>query len=395
MTFNLEFKFNYIILNTFDIIATTLFGLEELLASELRELGVTDIEILNRAVRYKGDLALLYKSNYSLRTALKILKPIASFDARNEQKLYEEIRKIRWDEFITPKQTLAIDGTTSGEVFTHSKYVALKSKDAIVDQFRDKYGVRPSVDTENPDLQINIHIYNTTCSVSLDSSGTNLGKRGYRQSMFIAPLSEVLAAGIILLSGWDKQCNFLDPMCGSGTIPIEAALIAGNIPPGRLRHFGFEKWNDFNSELWYKIKKEADSKIIPFKFKITGKDNDKEAIEVSIQNAKRAGMENMITFEQQDFLKSDSFVDNTILILNPPYGERLKEKEEIIPFYKEIGTKLKHFYMGCDAWIISGNLEAIKFIGLKPSRKIKIFNGPIECKLHKYELYKGSNKSNK
>lgn len=377
-------------MKTFSIIATTLFGLEEVLAKEIQELGASDIEILNRAVKYSGDQAMLYKSNLHLRTALKVLKPIFNFTAFNEQQLYDGIKKLKWDEFITPDQTLAVDGTSHSEIFTHSKYIALKTKDAIVDQFREKYKVRPSVDVENPDLQINVHITETYCTISLDSSGVHLGKRGYRQAQTMAPISETMAAGIILMSGWDKKSDFLDPMCGSGTFPIEAALIAANMAPGRQRHFAFEKWKDFDVALWNSIKEEGEKKIISFEGKITGRDVDTGAVRIAGHNAERAEVNKMVTFEHKDFLQDDTVTENSILIMNPPYGERLNEEDEMIPFYKEIGTKLKHFYMGCDAWIISGNLEAIKFVGLKPSRKIKLFNGAIECRLHKYQMYKGS-----
>ncbi len=379
----------------FEIIATTLFGLEETLAKELQDIGATEIEILNRAVKYKGDQALLYKSNLLLRTALKVLKPINSFNAVNEQELYDGIKRIRWDQYMSPYHTLAIDGHTTGDYFRHSKYVALKSKDAVVDQFREKYSIRPDVDTVNPHLLINIHIINTTCSVSLDSSGDNLGKRGYRLHMTLAPLSEPLAAGMLLLSGWDKNSDFLDPMCGSGTIPIEAALLAHNIPVGRLRRFGFEKWRDFDPLLWEKIRNEANAQIKPFNGKIMGRDVDKSTIEISKKNAKIAGVEKMIQFETADFLTSEITMDHGTILMNPPYGDRLKEIEEITPFYKSIGSKLKNFYQGCDAWIISGNLESIKFVGLKPSKKIKLFNGQIECRLHKFELYQGSKTQDK
>lgn len=377
-------------MKTFSIIATTLFGLEEVLAKEIQELGASDIEILNRAVKYSGDQAMLYKSNLHLRTALKVLKPIFTFTAFNEQQLYDGIKKLKWDEFITPDQTLAVDGTTNSEIFKHSKYIALKTKDAIVDQFREKYKVRPSVDVENPDLQINVHITETYCTISLDSSGVHLGKRGYRQAQTMAPISETMAAGIILMSGWDKKCDFLDPMCGSGTFPIEAALIAANMAPGRQRHFAFEKWKDFDAALWNSIKEEGEKKIISFESKITGRDIDAGAVRIAGHNAERAEVKKIVTFEHKDFLQNDELTEQSIIMMNPPYGERLNEEDEMIPFYKEIGTKFKHFYMGCDAWIISGNLDAIKFIGLKPSRKIKLFNGSIECRLHKYQMYKGS-----
>jgi putative N6-adenine-specific DNA methylase len=379
-------------LKTFDIIATTQFGLEGVLAAELNELGANDIEILSRAVKFRGDLALLYKCNLYLRTALKVLKPISTFDALNDQELYNGVKKIDWSEFLTTDQTFAIDGTTSGEVFTHSKFVALKSKDAIADQFREIDGIRPSIDVDNPDLQINIHIAEIACSVSIDSTGLPLSKRGYRLEQIFAPISEVLAAGIILLSGWDKKSNFFDPMCGSGTFSIEAALIAQNIPNGRLRHFAFEKWKDFDAELWELIKTGADSKIKLFTGKIFASDIEKRAVEIAVQNARRAGVEDLITFKNSDFLASTLEDEPGIIVLNPPYGERL-QNDDIVGFYQEIGTRLKHFYNGCDAWIISANLEALKFIGLKPSRKIKLYNGQLECKLHKYELYRGSKRT--
>lgn len=376
-------------MKNFDIIATTQFGLEGVLAAELNELGANDIEILSRAVKFRGDLTLLYKCNLYLRTALKILKPIATFEALNEQDLYNKVKKIDWSEFLTTDQTFAIDGTTSGEVFTHSKFVALKSKDAIVDQFREIDGIRPSINVDDPDLQINIHISEVACSVSIDSTGLPLSKRGYRLEQIFAPISEVLAAGIILLSGWDKKSNFFDPMCGSGTFSIEAALIAQNIPNGRLRHFAFEKWKDFDAALWDQIKIEAESKIRPFEGKIFASDIEKRAVEIAVQNSRRAGVEALISFKNSDFLSSILESDPGIIVLNPPYGERL-QSDDIVEFYKEIGTRLKHFYNGCDAWIISANLEALKFIGLKPSRKIKLYNGQLECKLNKYELYRGS-----
>lgn len=379
----------------FELIATTLFGLEEILASELRELGATDIEILIRAVKFKGGQALLYKSNLHLRTALKVLKPFAQFNIRTDNDLYEEIKKINWEKYLSVEGTLAIEATVSGEYFTHSQFVALKSKDAIVDQFRDKYNIRPSIDLEDPDLRLNIHISDRTCSVSLNSSNITLGKRGYRQAQSLAPISEVLAAGIIALSGWDKKSDFYDPMCGSGTFSIEAALLAANIAPGRLRSFGFERWKDFDAGLWSSIKKEAEDKIINPSCKIFGSDIETRAVEISKSNAAIAKVDHLIEFKQMDFLKSEDHFNDGTVIMNPPYGERLKEKDDIIPFYQEIGTQLKHHYEGCEAWIISGNIEALKFIGLRPSRKIRLFNGPLECKLQKYELFRGKKGSRK
>lgn len=381
-------------MKTFEIIATTLFGLEEVLASELNDLGATDIEILSRAVKYSGDQSLLYKSNLHLRTAVKVLVPIATFIANNEQELYDNIKKIRWDNYMNYKKTFAIDGSCHGEVFTHSMYVALKSKDAIADQFREKFNIRPSVNIDTPDLRIGVHIVENQVTVSLDSSGSSLGKRGYRLHQTLAPINEVLAAGIILLTDWDKQSDFIDPMCGSGTFPIEAALMANNIPAGNLRHFGFETWNDFDASAWNEIKMEAEAKIKTFKGKIIATDIDKKAIEIAVPNAHRAGVMKNITFENIDFLESAHDRGQGLVIMNPPYGERL-QVNEIIPFYQNIGSRLKHFYPGCDAWIISGNYDALKYFGLKPSKKIKLFNGPIECRLQKYELYQGSKKQAK
>jgi len=381
-------------LEKFEIIATTIFGLEEVLAEELREIGATDIELLNRAVRFKGDKAMLYKSNLLLRTAVKILKPIHTFFAADEQQLYDNIKKIDWSEYFTYNNTFAIDGATHSDIFNHSKYVALKSKDAIADQFREKHGIRPSVDPANPDMRINVHINDRSVIVSLDSSGSSLGKRNYRLAQSEAPISEVLAAGIILLSQWDKKCDFIDPMCGSGTFPIEAALLANNIPSGRNRKFGFEKWKDFDEEIWNKIKDEANSKIIHSDVKIFAKDSDNYIVDIAIENAKRAGVEDLINFESVDFFQTTHADGKGIVFINPPYGERL-QVNEITNFYDDMGSRLKHFYQGCDAWIISANYEALKHFGLRTSRKIKLFNGPLECRLQKYELYQGSKKASK
>lgn len=381
-------------MKNFEIIATTLFGLEELLAEELRGLGAADVEILNRAVRYRGNLTMLYKSNLYLRTAVKVLRPIASFYAPDEHVLYDNIKKIPWNDYLSYKKTFAIDGSTHGGTFTHSMYVAQKCKDAIADQFRERYGIRPSVNVEDPDLRINVHIAEKKVIVSLDSSGSSLGKRNYRLSQTLAPISEVLAAGIIMFTGWDKQSDFIDPMCGSGTFSIEAALIACNIPPGRFRNFGFETWKDFRSELWNDVRAEADAKVVPLPGKIFAGDIDDSALKIAIPNANRAGVRRMISFEKQDFFQSSHESGKGLVVLNPPYGERL-QVDEIENFYRDTGSRLKHFYHGCDAWIISSNYEALKHFGLKPSKKIKLFNGSLECRLQKYELYLGSKRVEK
>lgn len=377
------------------MVATTLFGLEDFVAEELRNIGAAEVEILNRAVKFKGDLSVMYKSNLHLRTALRVLKPFAQFMIRDDRDLYKKIKRIEWDQFLSVEGTLAIEATLKSDYFTHSQFVALKAKDAIVDQFREKYSNRPSVDLENPDLRIHLYINERTCTVSLDSSGATLGKRGYRQEQSLAPMSEVLVAGIIAQSGWDKQRNLIDPMCGSGTFAIEAAMIACNMAPGRLRNFGFEKWKDFDAKLWAAIKREAENQITEPTCKIFGSDIDLRSVEISKSNAKIANVDKYIQFKQMDFINSDVHVNDSIILMNPPYGERLKEKEEIIPFYQAIGTQLKHHYENCEAWIISGNLEALKFIGLRPSRKIRLFNGPLECKLQKYELFRGKKGGNR
>lgn len=391
---NLTSNNNHNTLEKFNLIAKTYFGLEEVLANELNDLGAEEIEIRSRAVSYKGDMKLLYKSNLHLRTAIKILKPIATFTANNEHQLYERVQRIPWHKYFSLHQTFAIDGTTSGDLFTHSKYVALKTKDAIVDQFRDKFGRRPDVDPRDPDLRINVHIAQNKCSIALDSSGLTLAKRGYRMEQVQAPMSEALAAGIILLSGWDKKSDFIDPMCGSGTFSIEAALLATNTPPGIQRSFAFEKWNEFDENIWKKIRSEAREQMVPLKAKIMGYDLESDAVNISRDNARRARVGQKITFEKTNFLESEANGVGGLVFINPPYDERL-EIDSIIELYKEMGTCLKHKYEGYDAWIISGNLEALKFVGLRPSKKIKLYNGQLECRLQKYELYRGSKKAKK
>lgn len=368
--------------------------MEEVLAQELSALGATEVLLLNRAVKCSGDVSLIYKSCLWLRTALKVLKPIATFEARDEHQLYDGVKSINWSQYLTPNNTFAIDSRTSGETFTHSKYPALKAKDALVDQLREQTGSRPSVDVHNPDLSINVHIAETKCTVSLDAAGQPLSKRGYRTTWTLAPINEVLAAGIILITGWDPETDFLDPMCGSGTFPIEAALIASNIPPGGQRDFAFQKWGDFQPQLWASIKRDAQSQKKDPQARILGHDNNFKAIKTAQENAENAGVGGFAKFRKQDFLKSEAGPGQGVVVINPPYGERLDDQEDLISFYGEIGTRLKHHYPGRDAWIISGNPDALKHIGLRPTRKIKLFNGPLECKLHKFELYQGSKKGN-
>ncbi|MBI5914997.1 MAG: class I SAM-dependent RNA methyltransferase [Bacteroidetes bacterium] len=368
------------------MVAKTQFGLEELLATELKALGATDIELLTRAVKYRGDKSMLYKSNLHLRTALKVLVPFTSFYAHHENQLYKRVRQIDWEQYLTPRQTLAIDATTNSEIFHHSKFTALKTKDAIVDQFRDRYGIRPSVDVDDPDFRLNVHVHDKLVTLSLDSSGTTLDRRGYRLSRTEAPMNEVLAAGIVLLSGWDGHTDLLDPMCGSGTFSIEAAMLAANIAPGKRRDFGFERWRDYDGALWSQIKSEAQHAERKFTGRVVCSDLEPAAVDIAQQNARRAGVERLIDFRISDFFDSKPSGESGTLLFNPPYGERLKE-EGIVDFYKEIGNQLKHHYAGHTAWIISANAEALKFVGLRPTRKIKLFNGSLECRLQKFEMF--------
>lgn len=375
------------------MIAKTSFGLEEVLADELRQLGATDIVTLNRAVSFKGDKGFMYKANYCCRTALRILKPIAYFDIKTNEDLYNQIMNINWEDYLRKDGLFVIDSVIKDTIFTHSQYAAQKAKDAIADQFRNKFGMRPSVDLVKPDLRINLHIYKESCTVSLDSSGESLHKRGYRQATNIAPISEVLAAGMILLSGWDKQSNFADPMCGSGTLLIEAAMIANNIPAGYYRKgFGFEKWKDFDPALWETIRNAASNKMVEYEGEIVGSDISEPTIKIARTNIRYAKLHKDIQVEVSDFINKLAPETPGILIMNPPYGERM-EKDDLIEFYKSLGDTLKTKYDGWDAWIISSDVEAMKFIGLKPAKKITLFNGPLECRFMKFEIYSGSRKN--
>ncbi len=381
--------------DSFLMLAKTMTGLEEILANELHEIGATEIEIFNRAVSFKGDTAIMYKANYWCRTALHILKPITSFYIRREEDLYKKIYDIKWEEYLNASGTLAVDAVVNASVMNHSHYAALKTKDAIVDRFRDLTERRPSVDTENPDVRVNIHLFKNLCNVSIDSSGYSLHKRGYRIKTGAAPISEVLAAGIILLSGWDKQSNFIDPMCGSGTIVCEAALIANNIPPGYYRKsFGFEKWKDFDSKLWEDIKTEALSQQTEFENEIVGSDISRESIAIALENAKSAKLHKDIIFNVSSFEEQIPPEGGGVMVTNPPYGERIVP-EDIIKLYQEIGNGLKKNYKGYNAWIISSDMNTLKFIGLRPTRKITLFNGPLECRLVKFEIYEGSKRTHK
>ena len=373
------------------LLAKTLFGLEQVLADELKAIGAEDIVILKRAVSFTGDKEIMYRSNYCCRTALRILKPIAKFSVNSADELYNNVKRINWPQYLDLNGTFAIDETVGSSVFSHTKFVALKAKDAIADRFRMKFGKRPSVDVRNPDLRINIHIYKEDCTVSIDSSGDPLYKRGYRVLTDKAPINEILAAGMILLSGWEKDCNFIDPMCGSGTILIEAAMYANNIPPGVFRSFGFEKWNDFDKKLWKEIVEDESSKQCDFNFEIVGSDRSYKAVEIARQNLKEANLQNHITLFHNSIEKQSPPKAKGIMITNPPYGERMEVNDQI-ELYKKIGDSLKKKYAGYSAWLISSDFEALKNIGLRPSRKIALYNGQLECRYLRFDIYEGSKK---
>lgn len=379
----------------FTIIAKTFHGLESILAEELIAIGAKKVEPINRAVSFEGNLKLLYKTNYLCYTAVRVLKPIASFKAVNEDELYDQLLKIEWWNYMDVDQTLAINAVVNNSVINHSKFAALKSKDAVVDAFRNKYGRRPDVDVNNPDLRINIHIYKENCSVSLDSSGSSLHKRGYRTEVDKAPLNEVLAAGLIKLCGWNGKTDFLDPMCGSGTLLIEAAMQAYGIPAGYYRDdFGFKHWNDFDTALWDEVCSEALNNQKDFEGEILGIDRSNKAISIAKQNIRSAKLHKDIELRNTSFEELSTPFKNGTIITNPPYGDRLDE-DDIIGLYKMIGDQLKQKYAGFKAWVLSGNLSALKFVGLRPSKKIIVFNGPIECRFAKFEVYEGSKKFSK
>jgi putative N6-adenine-specific DNA methylase len=379
--------------NNYKMIAKTFFGFEEILAKELQVLGAQDVEQGVRMVSFVGDKGFMYKANLALRTALKILKPIYYFRAYNEQSLYKGIQGIDWSKYLNANQSFVIDVTLHSDHFNHSQFVALKAKDAVVDQFRDKYGKRPSIDKDFPDLRINLHIHNDQCSVALDTSGNSLHQRGYKTATNIAPINEVLAAGMLLLSGWDGQGDFIDPMCGSGTILAEAAMIACNIPANiNRKEFAFEKWNDWDNDLFDTIVESLLKKVKEFHYTIKGYDKAPSAVAKAKDNIQNANLDDYVTISQQDFFTTEKETKGPLhMVFNPPYGERLDIDLE--RFYREIGDTLKQSYPGTNAWFITANLEALKFVGLKPSRKIKLFNGKLETRFVKYEMYEGSKRT--
>ena len=380
----------------FRMVAKTMVSLEEVLADELRELGAEEVTVGNRAVEFVGDMRMLYRANYCCRTALAILKPFAEFDANNDQELYDQVYKIRWEKILDCDCTFMIDSTTSGEVFTHSYYAALKTKDAIVDRFRRNFGKRPSIDTEMPDYKFNLHIRDNHVTLLMNASGDSLHKRGYRQGVGVAPINEVLAAGLLKLAGWKCDCNFYDPMCGSGTMLIEAAMMANSIPAQYYRggRFGFMRWKEFNLGEWKSIKAEEDRKIgsLDFECEIWGNDIDEQVIQQCEKNLEYTKLHHDVMLHIGDFADQEPPEGKTLIVTNPPYGERIKV-EDLNAMYEKLGDTFKQKYgKDCDVWLITSDFEAMKHIGLHPSRKIPVQNGALDCRFLHFELYDGSKK---
>ncbi|WP_324678023.1 THUMP domain-containing class I SAM-dependent RNA methyltransferase [Hymenobacter sp. GOD-10R] len=381
----------------FYMTATTQFGLEEVLANELRQLGATIDRVGQRAVEFSGNKQLLYEAVLWCRTAMRILKPFAGFYARDERALYREVNRVDWQQFIQPDQTFAITAVVNKSSFEHSLFVAQLTKDAIVDQFRDRTGQRPSVDVKNPDIRLHLHMLENEVTLSLDAAGDSLHRRGYRQGTNVAPLNEVLAAGLLLLTGWDGHKTLIDPMCGSGTLLTEAALIAQRIAPGLYHQgkFGFENWPDFDQALWESVRLDArQARLEEPQAYLGGSDLSGEFINLARQNVAAADLEDFIRLSVRDVkdAKAPAREEPGIVIMNPPYGERIGEETEMAALYKTIGDTLKSGFQGYDAYVFTGNLEAAKRIGLKTSRRIPLYNGPIDCRLLKYELYQGTRK---
>ena len=373
---------------TFELIAKTFMGLEPVLAKELTQLGANDVQIGRRMVSFTGDKEMMYRANFQLHTAIKILKPIQRFKAHSADDVYEEIKKLDWTDYLSGDKTFAVDSVVFSEEFRHSKFVSYKVKDAIVDQLRERTGKRPNISVANPDLRLHIHVADDQCTLCLDSSGESLHRRGYRQESVEAPINEVLAAGIILMTGWQGETDFIDPMCGSGTFLIEAALIARNMAPGLFRkEYAFEKWTDFDADLFDRIYN-ADSQEREFNHHIYGYDIDFKAVNTARTNVKAAGLSDCISVEQQDFKDFTQPKDKAIIVTNPPYGERISTPN-LLETYRMIGERLKHQFMGGDAWILSYREECFEQIGLKPSIKIPLYNGSLECELRKYQMFDG------
>lgn len=375
----------------FPLIAKTFQGLEEVLAQELIELGANEVQIGKRMVSFTGDKEMMYRANFCLRTAVRILKPIKTFMASTPDEVYEVIKSMDWSLYIQKGQTFSIDATVYSSEFRNSRFVTYRVKDAIVDHFQEKEGRRPNISLTNPDIHLNIHIAEKTCTISLDSSGESLHQRGYRVATVEAPINEVMAAAMVLMSGWQADCDLIDPFCGSGTIAIEAALIARNIYPGVFRKkFGFENWADFDADLLSAIY-EDDSKEREFHHHIYGYDLNRNAVEGAKENAQSAGVHDVVAFKQMNFQDFSQPKEKAIIITNPPYGERLRP-DDIEGLYSMIGSKLKHEFAGGEAWLICSREELFIAMGMRPSFRVLLQNGALDCELRKYQIFDGSMK---
>ena len=380
----------------FQMLAKTFKGLEQVLAGELIELGANNVQIERRAVSFTGDKRMLYSANFCLRTASRILVPIANFKAKTTDEIYEQVKQLDWASYMTAKTTFQIDATVYSDLFRHSQFITYRVKDAIVDWWMAHGGVRPSVQLTNPDIYLNVHIAGEVVTISLDSSGESLHKRGYRVANTQAPINEALAAGMLLLAGWQGQSDFYDPMCGSGTLLIEAALIARNIAPGIYRKgFAFEKWADFDADLFEDIYSD-DSRERDFKHKIYGSDAGYYAVQAATKNVESANLQRDIEVRQirvEELRLSDRQTVGALVMMNPPYGERLSQDKDVLRLYQDMGTALKHQFSGATAWIISSNEDALKCVGLRPAKRIHLINGDLECLFNQYVLFKGDRKT--
>ena len=386
----------YVMNNEFQMLAKTFKGLEQVLAKELIELGANNVQIERRAVSFTGDKRMLYMANFCLRTASRILVPIVTFKAKNADDIYEQVKQLEWTQYMTAKTTFLIDATVYSDIFRHSQFVTYRVKDAIVDWWMDHGGVRPSVQLTNPDIYLNVHIAGDMVTLSLDSSGESLHKRGYRVANTQAPINEALAAGMLLLAGWKGQGDFYDPMCGSGTLLIEAALIARNIAPGIYRKgFAFEKWANFDADLFEDIYSD-DSRERDFNHKIYGSDAGFYAVQAAMKNVQSANLQRDIEVKQirvQELKLADKDTDGALVMMNPPYGERLSQDKDVLRLYQDMGTTLKHQFSGATAWIISSNEDALKCVGLRPAKRIRLVNGDLDCLFNQYVLFKGDHKT--
>ena len=380
----------------FEMLAKTFKGLEQVLATELVQLGANNVQVERRAVSFTGDKRMLYTANMCLRTASRVLVPILSFKAQKADDIYEQVKALDWSQYMTVKTTFQIDATVYSDYFRHSQFVTYRVKDAIVDYWMECENQRPSVKLEGADLYLNVHIAGDRVTLSLDSSGESLHKRGYRVANTQAPINEALAAGMLLLAGWNGQSDFYDPMCGSGTLLIEAALIARNIAPGVYRQgFAFEKWADFDADLWDEVYND-DSREREFKHKIYGSDAGFYAVQAATKNIQSASLQRDIEVKQirvEELRLADTNTEGALVMINPPYGERLSQDKNVLRLYQDMGTALKHQFSGATAWIISSNEEALKCIGLRPAKKIHLVNGDLDCLFNKYELFKGDRKT--